>query len=426
MDPTKKKLDYSWVIICLCFLLSFMCLGFCSGNKSLYLSAITEALNVPRSLFSLNDTVRYITTTVINLFFATLLQKLGVRKMVAIGIFCLIAQCLISATATGVWGFYLAGVFLGCGLAFCTTTMISFIIRRWCKTNTGKILGFVLAANGIGSAAATQVVSPIIYQEGNPFGYRSAYLLMAGILLVVGLVVVPLMREAPEGGVPIKPHQKKASGSRDWPGLDWEVVKKKPAFYLAAVCIFLTGMCLQGLVGINAAHMRDTGIDPTYVAAMLSLHSLVLACSKFLTGVSYDKFGMRVTMTVCHISAILATLLLSLAGAGAFGRASAAGYAVISSLAMPLETIMLSLFAAELFGTRAFPHTMSIFAAVNTAGYAVSTPVANWCFDSFGSYVPVILCYCGIMAAVTVVFQFILSAAHRDRKQLPAAEPSTT
>ena len=63
MASLKKKFDYSWVIICVCFLLSFVCLGFCSSNKSLYLSAITEALHVPRSLFSLNDTIRYITTT---------------------------------------------------------------------------------------------------------------------------------------------------------------------------------------------------------------------------------------------------------------------------------------------------------------------------------------------------------------------------
>jgi len=421
MEPSKKKLDYSFVIIFVCFLLSFVCLGFCSGNKSLYLSAITEALDVPRSLFSLNDTVRYVTTTVINLFFATLLHKLGVRKMVAIGICCLTAQCLISATATSVWGFYLAGIFLGCGLALCTTTMISFIIRRWCKTNTGKILGFVLAANGIGSAAATQVVSPIIYQEGNPFGYRSAYLLMAGVLVLVGLLIVPLIRERPEDNGPIKAQEKQSAKSRDWVGQDWEIVKKKPIFYLAAVCIFLTGMCLQGLVGINAAHMRDTGIDAGYVAMMVSVHSLVLACSKFLTGFSYDRFGMRFTMSFCHIAAMIATLLLSMVSATALGKGSAAGYAVISSLGMPLETIMISLFAAELFGSRSFPHTMSIFAAVNTAGYAVSTPIANWCFDSFGSYVPVILCYTAIMAVVTITFQFILTAAHRDRKTLLSA-----
>ena len=420
MQPVKKKLDYTWVIVFACFMLGFFCLGFCSGNKGLYLAAITEALQLPRSLFSLNDSIRYLTTAAMNLVFATVLHKLGVKKMVAAGILSLTIQCVISAMATTVWEFYIAGFFLGLGLALCTTTMISFVIRRWCKENTGKILGFVLAANGVGSAAATQVVSPMIYESGDPFGYRNAYWLMAGILVIVGIIVVPLMREQP-AEIPAPKNKEKAK-SRDWPGMDYEEVKKKPYFYIAAVCIFLTGMCLQGLSGISAAHMKDTGIDPSYVALVVSIQSLMLAASKFLAGFSYDKFGMRFTMTFCDVCALLATLLLSLVSATVLGKNLAVAHAVFNALALPLETIMLSLFASELFGNRAFAHTMGIFVAVNTAGYAAGTPLANWCFDAFGTYVPVILFYCGTMLVVTVVFQFILNAAYRERKRILAQE----
>lgn len=420
MQPVKKKLDYTWVIVFACFMLGFFCLGFCSGNKGLYLAAITEALQLPRSLFSLNDSIRYLTTAAMNLVFATVLHKLGVKKMVAAGILSLTIQCVISAMATTVWEFYIAGFFLGLGLALCTTTMISFVIRRWCKENTGKILGFVLAANGVGSAAATQVVSPMIYESGDPLGYRNAYWLMAGILVIVGIIVVPLMREQP-AEIPAPKNKEKAK-SRDWSGMDYEEVKKKPYFYIAAACIFLTGMCLQGLSGISAAHMKDTGIDPSYVALVVSIQSLMLAASKFLAGFSYDKFGMRFTMTFCDVCALLATLLLSLVSATVLGKNLAVAHAVFNALALPLETIMLSLFASELFGNRAFAHTMGIFAAVNTAGYAAGTPLANWCFDAFGTYVPVILFYCGTMLVVTVVFQFILNAAYRERKRILAQE----
>ena len=421
MRPVKKKLDYTWVIVFACFLLGFFCLGFCSGNKGLYLAAITEALGIPRSLFSFNDSIRYLTTAAMNLFFATVLHKLGVKKMVALGVLSLIIQCVISALATTVWEFYIAGFFLGLGLALCTTTMISFVIRRWCKKNTGKILGFVLAANGVGSALATQVVSPMMYESGDPFGYRNAYWMMAAILVVVGIVVVPLLREQP-ADPQTAVSDKKSAKSRDWPGMDYEEAKKKPYFYIAAVCIFLTGMCLQGLSGISAAHMKDTGIDPAYVALVVSVQSLMLAVSKFLAGFSYDKFGMRFTMTFCDVCALLSTLLLSLVSATLLGRNLAMAHAVFNALALPLETIMLSLFASELFGNRAFAHTMGIFAAVNTAGYAAGTPLANWCFDAFGTYVPVILFYCGTMLAVTVVFQFILNAAYRERKRIMGQE----
>ena len=424
MQP-KKKINYMWVMVLVCFMLGFFCLGFCSGNKSLYLAAITEALGIKRSLFSIGDSIRYLTTAGVNLFFGSLLHKLGVRKMVGVGILALIIQSVLSAVATNIWGFYAAGLFLGIGLAFCTTTMISFVIRRWCKENTGKILGFVLAANGVGAAAAAQVVSPIIYNPENPFGYRIAYLIMAACLAVVALIVLPLIKEQPEEGPSAKPVQKQAK-SRDWVGMEYADAKKKGYFYIAALCIFATGMCLQALSGIAAAHMKDVGLEPDFVARMVSLQALVMACTKFLTGVSYDKFGMRVTMTICDVAAVIATVLLTLTTATATGMALAAAFAVMVALALPLETIMLSLFAAELFGNRAFPKTMGIFAAVNTAGYAVGNPIANWVFDAFGSYNPIILTFGAIMLAVTIVFQFILSAAYKDRKIiLTAAEEKT-
>jgi len=108
--------------------------------------------------------------------------------------------------------------------------------------------------------------------------------------------------------------------------------------------------------------------------------------------------------------------------ASAMGMTTAVVYAVIIALALPLETIMLSLFAAELFGNRPFPKVMGIFAAVNTAGYAVGNPVANWVFDTFGSYNPMIITFGFFMLTVTVVFQFILNAAYRQKKQILAAQ----
>ena len=40
----KNKPEYKWVILFTCCLMVLVCLGFCSSNKGLYLSAITEAL----------------------------------------------------------------------------------------------------------------------------------------------------------------------------------------------------------------------------------------------------------------------------------------------------------------------------------------------------------------------------------------------
>lgn len=179
-----RRLEYKWVIIAAGFLMVFTCLGLCSSNKGLYLSAITEAL-------------------------------------------------------------------------------------------------------------ATQIVTPLIYEAGNPFGYRNAYQLVALILLIVGALAVILFRDAPKEIAANLP-KKKAKG-QSIRSITFREAILKPYFYVAAICIFFTGSALQGVNGISAAHMTDSGLDAGYVATVLSVHSLALAGSKFLTGLAYDKIGLKKT-----------------------------------------------------------------------------------------------------------------------------------
>lgn len=72
--PLKRQ---KIINIALCFLMIFVCLGFCSANKGLYLAAICEALGVKRTVFSLSTSCRYITTSFVNVFFGMLVAKFG-------------------------------------------------------------------------------------------------------------------------------------------------------------------------------------------------------------------------------------------------------------------------------------------------------------------------------------------------------------
>ena len=88
-DCQVKDAAWKWIIISMCFLLIFVCLGFCSSNKSLYLAPITEALHIKRSMFSLTDSLQYIFQAVINLFFGTLISRFGSKKLILSGLLSL-------------------------------------------------------------------------------------------------------------------------------------------------------------------------------------------------------------------------------------------------------------------------------------------------------------------------------------------------
>lgn len=414
----KKRLDYKWVMVGVCILMVFTTLGFCSSTKGLYVKPITAVMGIKRSLYSLNDTCRFIASASVNIFFGALVERLGLRKLIGAGFLALVLSCVTYSFATNFVVFCIGGCLLGVGLGWTTTSMVGAVVNRWCREKKGTIMGIILAANGIGGALATQIVTPIIYQEGNPLGYKNAYLLTALILLVVGVIIFTLFRENPKTVSETTATVQEKKRGAEWVGIEYKQAIKKPYFYVAAVCIFFTGFVLQGITGISAAHMGDMGIDAGYIASVMSIHWIALTVFKFLTGISYDRFGLRFTTTVCSVATVVVMLVLMLVTDSATGRIFAFAYGVLAALALPLETIMLPIYAGDLFGQKSVNKFIGLFVSINTAGYAVGAPVVNLSYDVFGSYTVALVGSAIIMVMVTIAMQYVITASHNERKRI--------
>lgn len=427
MPLKQRKFDYKWITLIVCFMMVFICLGFCSSTKSLYLDVITKALEIPRTLFSFNDSCRFVSQAVINLFFGTLVYKFGIRKMTAFGFLSLIASMLTYAYASSIYVFYIGGVLLGIGLTFTTTTMASSIIRRWFTKDIGKYTGIVFSANGLGGAVAVQIISPMLNNQENLFAYRDSYKFIALLLLIVGAIVVALIRErsadTPADAAPGK--KKKARGST-WVGLDFQTIKTKPYFYMAAVVVFLTGFSLQGINGVYKAHMIDIGIDANIVTNVASIFSLCLTVTKILVGAIYDRFNLRRVMLVCQGSTVLAFLILAFLNNTAVGSALCFVYAIFFALALPLETLVIPLIANDLFGNAAYDKCLGILIAMNYSGYALGAPIVNIFYDVAGTYVPILLILSVLTVISCILFQSVITASDKEKEKILALQENAS
>ena len=423
--PSKKRsLDYKWVVVGVCFLTVMISLGFCSSPGSLYLDVVPEVIGVSRTAFSLMNTCRFVANAIINLFFGFLVHRFGTKKLMCAGILCLAGAMAISATASSIYMFYLAGVLLGIGFSWTGTTMIGCVINKWCKENRGTIMGAVLAANGLGGAISVSWLGTIIERGGT--SYKTAYLIAGGAVLIVGIVILIFMREEPKNynkELPVL-HKKKGRG-RAWIGIDFEKAKTMRLFYIAAICIFFTGFCLQGVSGVAKAHMKDVGLDPQYIIYVMGFHSIALAGFKFLTGVLYDKCGLRITTSICSLAGALVMFLLAIITDSPLGMAIALIYSIFSSLALPLETIMLPIYTSDLFGERSYEKILGIFVSINVTGYAIGGPVVNMFHDIpalGGSYRPILFICSAIMVLVTLTMQFVTVKINKIKEKIIAEE----
>ena len=414
---TKGKLHYGWIIFGACFLMVFTTLGFCSSTRSLFLAPATKDTGLARSMFSLGDCCRYITVAIINISFGKLVAKFGPRKMVIAGFLFLGAAMTTYSLSSTVYGFCLGGVLLGCGMACTTTTIVGYFVEKWFTNSKGTIMGIILAANGLGSAVASQILSPII--ESGVHGWRMGYRTSGIVTLCVGVIVCLILRNKPEdmGLEPLgQDKQIKVSDKHaDWIGRDFEQIKKKPLFWITLMCCLLYGLIIQSYSGCSSAHFRDVGLDAVVIANVLSVHSIFLFVAKTSTGFMFDKFGLRTVLIFSSCCVIAAVSILACVTAESAGAAYI--YGIISAFGLPIETIMMPLLTRDMFGVKSYAQIMGIVVGVVQLGMCFGSILTNAWFDRFGSYTRIFVIFAIATVIVLLVMNVLITNAHRDRKK---------
>lgn len=408
MKVSLNRFNYAWVIVAACFLLELIVSGFASGYRGLYLVAVTDGLQIPRSLFSISESCRSAAGAVVSLFFGRLFQRFGAKRLIVVGFATMIGSMLVYASADKVIWFCVAGAMLGFGSVFTVGTTTAALVRQWCDKNVGTVMGIVTAASGLGSAIGSQIISPILYDPENPLGFRNAYMLTAVVLLVAGLIIIPLLREKRDSNTSGKqPALKEDSGKQ---------LKNKGLLCVVIACVFLCAVSVMGVNSIYSAHMKDRGLTPADVATAASVLSVALIASKMLVGRMFDRFGLRPVLLLCQCATLAAFMLLLILN----GTTTKLLYlfAVIFAFALPLETIVVPLIVSELFPRASYNRILGILAAVNSTGFALAPPLSNWFFDQFGNYDLVIWICAGIMLLLLVAFQWILAATNRKKRVL--------
>ena len=189
----------------------------------------------------------------------------------------------------------------------------------------------------------------------------------------------------------------------------------KPYLIVALGCVFLTGLIVQSTATIADPHFKDNGIPLALITTVLSIFSISMSVTKFSTGLIYDRAGLRVSTTICYTAGMIALPSLLFVANSSLGIGLGVVYAIFMAVALPLQTVMLPIIVRELFGEESFDNALGIFVGVNTAGYAL-TPIADFIFDSTGSYDLWISICIALFFAIAVAMNIVITLSKRDRK----------
>ncbi|MGX7825060.1 MFS transporter [Actinokineospora sp. 24-640] len=249
-------------------------------------------------------------------FAAALMDRLGMRRVVASALLLVAAGSGLTVFMTSSWQLLLLwGVCVGVGTGAMALTFVATVTSRWFVRHQGLVAGVLTA----GGAAGQLVFLPVVAHLSTSHGWRTASLAVCvGALAVVPLVVFAL-REHPAdvgttalGAHPDAPPPPAPTTGRSAARalLVLRTAVRHRTFWLLAGGFAICGASTNGLIGthfVPAAH--DHGMPATTAAGLLALVGLFDIAGTIASGWLTDRVDPRLLL-VAYYSLRGASLLV--------------------------------------------------------------------------------------------------------------------
>lgn len=309
---------YGWVIVAVSFSTLFFTHGIRNSFGVFYVAMLQEygwGRGETAGAFSL--------AMVIHAFFSVatgaLIDRFGPRTLFPLGAIFLAIGLAAASRIAAIWHLYL---FFGVVIAMSINTMAYVphmsLIAKWFIRKRGLASGLVLAGMGIG----VTVMAPAIQFMIDTAGWRSAFLILGGLVLCILVPMTALFQrrspddvgQFPDGIVP-RSREIRASqpeGSREntsSPALSqqWTLRSslRTTAFWWMYLVNISSGFSMNLVVVHQAAHVVDAGYSPALAAFLVGLIGLFRSVGGILCGFISDRIGREIAYIVGGCAAIV-------------------------------------------------------------------------------------------------------------------------
>jgi len=195
-QKTPPALHYGWVIVLVGTLTIFACLGLARFAFGMLLPSMRDALAMSYDEMGLLGTANFAGYLAAVTLIPFLLRRLTPRILIATGLF-MIAACMLGMAASSSYAAVLVlytAVGIGSGLA---NIPLMVLVSYWFRQEKrGRAAGCIVVGSGFAIMFAGFVV-PQLNAAFGPDGWRAGWLLLGGIVLLVGVIAAFLIRNDP-------------------------------------------------------------------------------------------------------------------------------------------------------------------------------------------------------------------------------------
>jgi MFS family permease len=377
---------YGWLVVAGAFVSHLLSYGVLTVAFGLFFPFMTDALHLGRGLLASAAAVARLLSAALSPVIGPVVDRRGPRPVMALGVLSLAGGAAVLAAATDGWHVVLGyGVVMAFGSLALGELTGDATVARWFIRRRGRALA--VSTMGLSSAGIVLPV-PVALLIGR-LGWRGAWLVLAAVVLVLGLLATAVMRRRPEdhGLVPDGAAMPRAARSAvaaiaAEPSLGARAAARTQAFWLLVVSTNLAGL---GFFGVNLhlfSYVTDRGVSPTVAASVVTYLYTLHTVAKPLWGVIAERVHVRYCIAACYAGGALGVLLLL--GPGSIAWLVA--FATVYGLTRGAQSFVTSLAWADYFGRDAQGAIRGLAAPFRHLSAAAGPIVGGVLYDATGDY----------------------------------------
>jgi len=313
----------------------------------------------------------------------------------------------LSLLTPNIWHFYL--MFFLIPVLAPSPVLNSSVIARLFDKRLGLAMGLMLVGVGLGSAVLPSLAQMLI----TAFGWRTAYVVLGGLTLMIGLPAILVETRHVRGPIPRK------SGGMIEPLLP---AVKSRVFVLIFLIFLLMGAATTGTLTHLVPMMIDHGLDPSAAAGLAGVVGLSALCARGLIGHVLDRVAAPPVLAVICLMAVTAFLILGCNP----GHGLAYVAAILLGVSAGAEADFVGFLTRRYFSGALFGRMFGLVFLAFTAGGGTGPFLMGLSYDRLGGYFPGLMLFAGLCLLAAII-ALMLPPARRSplrediRKEPPVA-----
>ncbi len=392
----QPKLFYGYIVVIIAFIVMVLAYGVRSSFGVFFKPMLTD-FEWTRALTSGAVTLSLLVQGLWGIVMGRVNDRIGSRWVITLCCFLLGLGLLLMSAINGAWQLYLFyGLVFGMGMGGVFVALIS-TAARWFIKKRGLMTGIVLAGIGGGTLAVAPLANWLIYN----YGWRSSYIIIGSLVLILGIVAAQFLRRDP-AKMALVPYGyiqgKEQKLSADTEGLSLKEAVGTRQFWMAAISFACLGYALFTITIHLVPHITDLGISASTAATIFSIGGGVQSVGGIVLGVAADRLGIRSIIAISFVL-VAATLfwLVPITTVLMFYL-----FSIIINFGFGGATAMESTIVAELFGLKSHGVILGVVSFAFTVGAAIGPLVTGYLFDLTGNY-QIAFLTCAALAVVGLV-----------------------